>query len=152
MKICNKCQETKDISEFRNRKLSKDGKHSWCKVCCDVHKKVWYEKNKKKYRKLASIWAKKRKVEIQNFLIEFLQNHPCIDCNETNIVVLDFDHRGNKKYNISNMMSSSLIKVKEEISKCDIRCANCHRIKTSKQFNWHKSRIGEVGTLRIANP
>lgn len=25
-----------------------------------------------------------------------------------------------------------------EISKCDIRCSNCHKIRTSKQQNWHK--------------
>lgn len=147
MKICHKCKETKQLSEFRNRRAAKkDGKHSWCRSCCDIHKKQWYAKNKKKYRDLAKVWAGKRRIVIQDFLINFLRNNPCVDCSNGNVIVLDFDHRGDKKYNISNMMSSSIAKVKEEISKCDVRCANCHRIKTAKQFNWRKGRIGEMGT------
>lgn len=28
-------------------------------------------------------------------------------------------------------------KVKTEIAKCEIRCANCHAVKTAKQFGWY---------------
>ena len=48
--------------------------------------------------------------------------------------VLDFDHQHNKVDSVSNILSSStnLDKVLEEIKKCQILCANCHRIKTKE--------------------
>ena len=62
---------------------------------------------------------------------------------ETDPVVLDFDHRDEKekKYNISEMVlrfQKAWVTIEEEIEKCDIRCANCHRRRTAKQFNWYK--------------
>ena len=50
--------------------------------------------------------------------------------------MLDFDHiNDDKKFNISEYRrhTSGFNKVKEEISKCEIVCANCHRIRTAKR-------------------
>ena len=61
----------------------------------------------------------------------------CIDCGESNPLVLDFDHvRGNKKMCISNMVrnSYSIETIQKEIEKCEIRCSNCHRIVTHKRI------------------
>lgn len=66
-------------------------------------------------------------------IIEYLRCHPCVDCGERNVIVLDFDHvRGKKEFNIGTSVSSRKCwtKIEEEIKKCDVRCANCHRIKT----------------------
>ena len=55
----------------------------------------------------------------------------CVDCGyNAHPAALDFDHRdgSEKKGNVSRMVS--LDRVKAEIAKCDVRCANCHRIKT----------------------
>jgi hypothetical protein len=75
--------------------------------------------------------------------VEYLENHPCVDCGETNPVVLDFDHvKGQKSFNIGRAISGShrsWQKIMDEISKCEIRCANCHRKKTAIQFGWYKS-------------
>ena len=63
----------------------------------------------------------------------------CIDCGEKNPVVLDFDHvKGNKIMCISNMVrnSYSIETIKKEIKKCEIRCANCHRIVTYNRIKW----------------
>lgn len=64
------------------------------------------------------------------FVRGYLEQHPCVDCGETDVRVLEFDHvRGKKKECISNLMKRaySLEIVKLEISKCEIRCANDHK-------------------------
>lgn len=68
--------------------------------------------------------------------VEFVRSQktgPCADCG---IVyphyVMDFDHRGDKRRIISNMTRYSLESIKAEIAKCDLVCANCHRIRTFK--------------------
>jgi hypothetical protein len=66
------------------------------------------------------------------------------DCGEKNPVVLEFDHIQDKKCDISRMLANGLsIKtIKAEISKCEVRCANCHRRKTAKDYNWYKNKTG----------
>lgn len=57
----------------------------------------------------------------------------CADCGyRTHHAALEFDHvRGDKKYSVGGMVySASLTKIKEEIRKCDVVCANCHSIRT----------------------
>lgn len=60
----------------------------------------------------------------------FLSNHPCVDCGESDIVVLEFDHvKGAKIMAVVNAINRawSISKLKKEIDKCEVRCANCHR-------------------------
>jgi hypothetical protein len=79
----------------------------------------------------------------RNFITEFLKTHPCVDCGETDILVLEFDHvRGKKTGNVSAMVNSafSLEAVRREVSKCEVRCANCHRRRTAEQFRWLSKR------------
>lgn len=59
---------------------------------------------------------------------DYLVTHPCVDCGETDPVVLEFDHvRGKKKFNLSgNAYAKSDKEIEEEIAKCEIRCRNCH--------------------------
>jgi len=93
-----------------------------------------------KKKKLAV--EKKRKKSTQQYVIDYLKAHPCIDCGEGNPVVLEFDHRDDciKVSEIAEMVRRGFSKerVQEEIDKCDVRCANCHRIKTASQLGWYK--------------
>ena len=73
-------------------------------------------------------------------LVEYLRSHPCIDCGNTDVRVLEFDHRGNKSFGIGNAVSSSHLsweKILVEIAKCDVRCANCHRIRHAIENKWY---------------
>jgi hypothetical protein len=75
-------------------------------------------------------------------IINYLSDHPCVDCGNTDIRVLEFDHvRGIKKYNVCAMirLKISWTSIKCEIEKCDIRCANCHRIKTIQTLGYYKA-------------
>jgi hypothetical protein len=62
---------------------------------------------------------------------EFFGEHPCVDCGETDPLVLEFDHLADKRFNIAKgMRDRSWQAVLDEIAKCDVVCANCHRRRT----------------------
>jgi hypothetical protein len=70
------------------------------------------------------------------YVKNYLENKACIDCGNSDIRVLEFDHvRGVKLYHVSYMIQKAykLDLVKDEIEKCDIRCCNCHRIVTQER-------------------
>jgi ribosomal protein S27E len=74
------------------------------------------------------------------YVYNYLQSHPCIDCGESDHVVLEFDHvRGEKVKSISKMVATtySLESLIKEIEKCEVRCANCHRRITAKRGGHH---------------
>jgi hypothetical protein len=73
---------------------------------------------------------KRRKAGIDKFVRDYLESHPCVDCGNPDIRVLEFDHvRGKKLYCIGVGGLKSIRLLKEEILKCYVRCANCHKIR-----------------------
>lgn len=143
MKVCNTCGETKKNIEFSKRKSSGDGMQSSCKLCKKAAFKVWYEQNKDSHIKSVSSNTKARSLTNRKQLWKYLDDKACVDCGETDPVVLDFDHvRGKKRHNVSLMAHAGYAwdTILKEIAKCDIRCSNCHRKRTTKQFNYHAWR------------
>ncbi len=73
-------------------------------------------------------------------VLNHLHTHPCIDCGESDPVVLEFDHRENTKKisAVAEMIGHNCgwEKIKTEIEKCDVRCANCHRRRTASERNY----------------
>lgn len=76
----------------------------------------------------------------KKFVDDYLKTHPCVKCGEQDIIVLEFDHRNSaeKDRSVSKMatVGVSVEKLKAEMDKCDVLCANCHRRKTFLQFGW----------------
>lgn len=138
MKKCTKCGVSKPPSSFVKNKSKKNGLASHCLECHRVLCIDYYGRNSTKFAERNV----KRRISAKRFVWEFLKTHPCIDCGEADVVVLDFDHRSpdTKKKAVSLMVQegNSLDLIKKEMNKCDIRCANCHRRRTAKQFQWDK--------------
>lgn len=66
-------------------------------------------------------------------IIRDAKDVPCQDCKgKFPAVCMDFDHRDqSSKVNIiAHMMTASLERLQAEIDKCDVVCANCHRIRS----------------------
>ena len=141
MKICAKCKFPKDEWEFNKKKGTKDNRQHICKLCDNERAKLLYANNKEHYKKQIAERKKRYKQELNSFLALYLKEHPCVDCGEEDIRCLDFDHVRDFKFkNISKMKqdTNSLDVIKNEISKCEVRCANCHRKKTCTDQNWYK--------------
>lgn len=142
-KRCPNCGETKPLDLFNKNKRKKSGYGSWCKRCiADARLKVYYS-NPQKHREN----EKDRVLALKDKIVNYLSSHPCVDCGETDPIVLQFDHvRGSKEFNVSRMAHKGFSwgKIEEEIAKCEVRCANCHLRATAKRAgNWHRGRVAQ---------
>lgn len=97
--------------------------------CLKGHRR-WREENKdirRTYRKP----QRARKVARVKAFIRDLRNGPCTDCGLVDHRVMEFDHcRGTKADDVTRMVNSCTVsQVMRELAKCDLVCANCHRIR-----------------------
>lgn len=79
--------------------------------------------------------APRPKPETQAFVQE-AKRRPCFDCgNLFPPAVMEFDHRiaAEKTFNLSRAREHPFALVKVEIAKCDLVCANCHRVRTVRR-------------------
>mgnify|MGYP001362314419 CR=1 FL=1 len=108
-----------------------------------LHRKQMIQKSMK-YNKIL-------RHKLMQYVYDYLASHPCVECGESDVRVLEFDHvRGIKRTEVMRLASGAYgwNAVKEEIKKCDIRCANCHRRKTAIEFQWYKNLDRKAQTLR----
>lgn len=140
-KHCPTCSLRKPVADFHRDWTRSDGLASQCKACKRAVQKKWYAKNRARH--VANVNRRQRatEAEIIKRIVAYLREHPCVDCGETNPVLLEFDHvRGKKINSVCNLMRRgfSWEKISDEIQKCDVRCCRCHRLKTAQQFGYRK--------------
>lgn len=138
MKKCTRCKTTRTKSEFSWKDKTNGKLNAWCRSCMKEYDALRDNtKGSTKYAKQT-----KRRQDLRQFLWDYFAAHPCVDCRESDPVVLEFDHRDedDKTYTISNMVSRGFSQesITKEIEKCDVRCANCHRRRTAKQMGWYQ--------------
>lgn len=140
MKICSTCKTPKLESEFNKNKSRKDNLNTICKICSRERSKRYYKENPVKHKEN----VKSRKLQIdqenQTKVIEYLLKHPCIRCNESDILTLEFDHIVDKEINICTALQLGWTwkRIEKEISKCQVLCANCHRRKSHMNCGSYK--------------
>jgi len=101
-----------------------------------------YAKHRKQVIAKAKEYSKAARQRVRTYIKAYLEANPCVDCGETDIIVLEFDHIGDDKhFSISDASRNGygITRIKAEIAKCEVRCANCHRKKTYERGGWtHK--------------
>lgn len=134
MKTCRKCGSLKNESEFAWKEVGKR-LQSYCKDCQKVYRREHYEANKQKYIDKASKW----RVEQREEFYGWLNKQSCVDCGNSDMRVLEFDHLRDKEFTISKVLGTVKFDVlKKEMDKCDVVCANCHRIRTATRGNHYQ--------------
>ena len=101
----------------------------------------WYQDNKKWHIQNVTEHRVADRECARKFIIEYLSTHPGVDCEETDPVVLEFDHvRGEKTKDIATLVRNGVTvsRFQEESSLCEVRCSNCHRRKTAKERGYYK--------------
>jgi hypothetical protein len=121
-KICCRCGQEKPIVDFYLKSRLGTKRHPYCKAC--------------------SANAPER-IRAKEYAYNYLMSHPCVDCGESDPVVLEFDHvKGKKTNDVSVLIARGkpLDVIKNEVEKCEVRCGNCHRRKTARQRGWQVKR------------
>lgn len=134
-KRCNMCEQELSIDNFSRNKSKKDGHNGHCRRCHKQYRDQHYRNNKQKI--VGQIVA--RRTELNNFVRQYKQDAGCKNCGQTHVAILDFHHRNgeDKEICIANGVRHGWSKKRlmSEIKKCDVLCANCHRI-----LHWNESQ------------
>lgn len=76
-------------------------------------------------------------------MLDYLEGKSCVGCGIQDNRVLEFDHiePSTKSFGIARGIADtrSWENILIEIEKCQILCANCHKIKTSEKQKWYKT-------------
>lgn len=128
MKICGKCKEEKPFSEFHKKG---DGYQSRCKPCNIASRVQYYRDNSEKEKTRNEAWY----IRHRHWYMSLKTDIPCVDCEQIfPPVAMQWDHKPgvDKVGDVSTLFRNGRSKqvILDEIAKCDLRCANCHAIRT----------------------
>lgn len=125
-KECSKC------GIFREHKMLKTGHPRFlCVVCHREYEREYYRKRIRDEEEFGRVNTRRVRTEANLQKIHQLKSQPCTDCGCTfPPVSMDFDHISNKIKGISYMVTCSWESIQREIEKCELVCANCHRVRT----------------------
>lgn len=111
-------------------------------------KRRYNERHPDRVREQWRRYSSKRRAALQLRLDTIKMERGCTDCGyRAHPRALDFDHRDGalKTFNVSKILRSTQDwnRIQAEIDKCDVRCANCHRIRTAQENHWANRRPGD---------
>jgi hypothetical protein len=146
-KVCTYCGLERDAEEdFAWEYKDRGIRMMRCKYCQSELSRLHYQNNKQVYKDRSRVRKDQILIENKPRLYSYLSTHPCVDCSEADIRLLEFDHvRGHKAANISRLLTQGCnwSTIEAEIAKCEIRCANCHRKRTFERDGdwWRTGRV-----------
>ena len=128
-KRCPRCGLTKPAHAFGRARAALQ---TYCRPCTRVVWREWYHRQPNRQRYLAQVAERRRRLTARNRrMLQELKSRPCVDCGRSfPYYVMDFDHLEDKVDLVSRMVSCGPERILAEVAKCDLVCANCHRIRT----------------------
>lgn len=102
-----------------------------------------YLKNKDLIRKRAIVYTTANRKRIAEY-VRIKKDAPCKDCGQKfHHSAMDFDHINSDKHReVARMADYSVEKVQKEIDKCELVCANCHRVRT-----WTRRQLAKLSRI-----
>lgn len=128
--------------DFPRNRARRDGLGSLCRRCKQRIDRRYWHGNAERLTPLRASQKRIRRNDVRRLVATYLLAHPCVDCGETDPVVLDFDHvEGRKSANVSALVADGYEwgVISAEIAKCVVRCANCHRRHEARKRGYFRS-------------
>jgi hypothetical protein len=147
-KACTTCKVSFPATReyFSPARRGKYGLTQRCKTCANTKTKDWYENKEGRSWHLKD--QSQRRADLANWVDTF-KDVPCTDCGfKYPPYVMDFDHlpQFEKYFPIGVLVNKRVSKdtILEEISKCEVVCANCHRLRTRARGQWSGIRYNNI--------
>ena len=134
-RTCARCRRTRPLRDFLLRRKDGTVRFSHCRDCKASYQRQWYERNRARHIANVAVIKKKLRAEHRRIVVA-AKSRPCADCGfRYPPHVMDFDHvRGTKRWEIGRAKGAvTTAALREEIAKCDVVCANCHRVRTHQR-------------------
>src|SRR5262245_46628764 len=98
-------------------------RHRRCMTCMAAYGREHYARNRLLYINRNVVNTRKRRRDLNERVWEYLVGHPCVDCGEPDVVVLEFDHvdRSTKRSDVYGLVhrAYSWGVIVAEIEKCE---------------------------------
>jgi hypothetical protein len=135
MKICSSCSLKKAVDEFSRKGNALQSK---CKSCQRTYHRLYYQHNKSRFIEKNRRNKNRQRQRLRGIVLGVKQR-PCQDCGGIfHPWVMELDHRAGTKKEaaVANLVSKGCpdARLLEEIEKCDVVCANCHRMRTYRRM------------------
>jgi hypothetical protein len=136
VKTCRGCLKDKPVTEFYKHPRMADGRLNHCTTCKQDYQRSRANRNR-------------------NIVAAYLEGKRCELCGVGDPIVLEFDHidPATKIDCVGNLVAKGAPpnRLLEEIGKCRILCANCHRVHTHQQNfpeGTYRTQIGNTADRR----
>ena len=146
-KTCKECGRAKPMEAFPKNKGMRDGHINTCKVCNATYLRGYHrrrmEEDPEGRRAAQRVVSQRRSMSNRRQII-LAKDRPCVDCGiKYPSYVMDLHHRdtATKVKAVSQLVQRTSNYVAAEIAKCDVLCANCHRVRH------HAARHGDTASL-----
>jgi hypothetical protein len=153
VKRCSMCGEVKPLDAFHRNRVRSDGRQTVCKECKSGYNATYYAANASRHRDMRSAQRQAMREDV-GAIIERAKSQPCADCGRSfPPQAMDFDHvRGHKEMDVTGMRRHGRSRVLNEIDKCDVVCATCHRRRTQRRRLRGKTAASYGWVPRGSNP
>jgi hypothetical protein len=142
-------------SRFPRNRARPDGLGSFCLECKRAVDRKYWQRNAERLAPIRSGQKRARRNDVRSRVLDYLLEHPCVDCGERDPVVLDFDHvRAGKAANVSALVADGYDwdVITAEVAKCVVRCANCHRRREARKRGYFRTTSGSLSQATGLDP
>lgn len=137
VKRCPRCERDLHLEAFDFRDAARTRPQSYCRDCAKAAWRDWYSRDVNRERHCQLVGKRRRaRIKRHREMIRSIKQQPCADCRRTfPPEAMDFDHIGEKRIEVSRLVYvAGTAALLAEIEKCEVVCANCHRIRTMRRL------------------
>ena len=128
LKRCCRCKKALPLAMFGTQRRAWDGLQNSCAPCKHQYEHTYQNDNRKRINEITAC-AKRKLRKARYEVITSSKKQGCSICGYNRcFAALEYHHvNGDKEIIVARLRDSSPAKIQQEIGKCIVLCANCHR-------------------------